>query len=238
MKNKVEIIREDKEAEVLVITPLLPGHKVSKETKKTINRNNTKLVWIKSIGDNNIPTNVENGLLWFKNNKSHLPQYCLPLDNDIILGRYMIDRLVGKMSIMPDFVAYSFASFRFKGVMNHSFPAVKFDVGKLLKDNYISSNSLFRTEVLLKIPSVKDEKYRRLLDWVYFIKLLDRGYIGVPCKEANFVALSTPEDISSGSTKDWKLKKKRVFHDFIKPFAEGIEDNESFKRMESYIYTS
>ena len=65
MKNKVEIIREDKEAEVLVITPLLPGHKVSKETKKTINRNNTKLVWIKSIGDNNIPTNVENGLLCY-----------------------------------------------------------------------------------------------------------------------------------------------------------------------------
>ena len=214
MENKFEIIKEAKKPKVIIVTPLLPGDKVSKETKKSIKRNNIDYSWITSTGNNNIPTNVELGLkLYLKRKK---PNYILPLD---ILGRYMIDRLVQKMNKFK--VGYCFASFKFQGYMNVEFKNEVFDVNKLLQSNYISSNSLIHIESLQKIGwFVKDNKYKRLLDWALWLKFLNNGYEGIPCPEAKFIALSSEKDISSKGQEDYKIKSERVAHDFILPFIE------------------
>ena len=64
--NKFTILKEVKNPEILVVTPLWTGHKISKETKKTIKRNDVPYTWITSEGTNVIPVNLEEGLLWYK----------------------------------------------------------------------------------------------------------------------------------------------------------------------------
>jgi len=215
--NKFNYIKKEKNARVVVVTPLLPNDKISKETKRSIKRNNIKYSWITSTGNNNIPTNVELGLKWYlKNNKV---DYVLPLDNDIILGRHMIDRLVQKMDKFKK--GYCFASFKFQGYMNVEFKNEIFNINKLLQSNYISSNSLIHIESLKNIGwFVKDDKYKRLLDWALWLKFLNYGYEGIPCPEAKFVAISSEKDISSKGQEDYKIKSKRVIHDFVLPFIE------------------
>ena len=215
--NKFEYIKKEKNARVVVVTPLLPSDKISKETKRSIKRNNIKYSWITSTGNNNIPTNVELGLKWYlKNNKV---DYVLPLDNDIVLGRYMIDRLVQKMDKFK--MGYCFASFKFQGYMNVEFKNEVFDIGKLLQSNYISSNSLIHIESLKEIGwFVKDDRYKRLLDWALWLKFLNYGYEGIPCPEAKFVAISNEKDISSKGQEDYKIKSERVIQDFVLPFIE------------------
>jgi len=213
--NKFEIIKEVKKPKVVVITPLLPDDKISKETKKSIKRNNTEYSWITSIGNNNIPTNVELGLKWYLKRKN--PDYVLPLDNDIVLGRYMIDRLVQKIDEHKK--GYCFASFKFKGYMNVEFKNDEFDIGKLLQSNYISSNSLIHIDSLKRIGwFVKDDKYKRLLDWALWLKFLWYGYVGIPCPQANFTAISSEKDISSKGQEDYRIKSERVIQDFVLPF--------------------
>lgn len=216
----MQIIKQDKKSKVLVITPLLPGHKVSKDTKRTIKRNETPFSWISYESENNIPTNVQNGLNEFrKSNK--LPPYILPLDNDIILGRGMIDRIVVAMEMLPRNVAYVYANFEFKGRINKKFPAQAFDINKLVLNNYISSNSLIRLESLDSIGGfVTDDKYKRLLDWALWLKFYSYGYIGMPCPIANFIAISKENDISAGSYDDFRNKRSRIMEDFIKPLIE------------------
>jgi len=214
--NKFDIIYENVNPKVLVITPLLPGHKISKATKKTIKRNTTPLAWISSMGNNNIPTNIEKGMKWYGYS---LPYY-LPLDNDIILGRNLIDRLVRRLEGQPDHIAFAYASFQYRGFKNFGFPADRFDIHRLLKHNYISSNSLFRTDVAMDIGLVTDEKYKRLLDWAFLLKLFHHGYGGVPCPEASFIAKSEKENMSMWDKKEYEFKRIRVLEDFGRPLVE------------------
>jgi len=221
MINQYKIIKESKKPRIIIVTPLLPGDKISKDTKKSIKRNSIEYSWITSTGKNNIPTNIELGLKWYLKRKQ--PDYVLPLDNDIILGRYMLDRLVQKMDKIKK--GYCFASFKFKGYTNVEFPNIDFDISKLLQSNYISSNSLIYIKSLKEIGwFVKDDKYKRLLDWALWLKFLWYGYVGTPCPEAKFTAISSKEDISSQGSDDYKIKSQRVIQDFVKPFVERERD--------------
>jgi hypothetical protein len=203
---------------VLVVTPLLKGHKISKETKKTIKRNKTPIVWVTSEGNNNIPTNIQNGINFWKMEGNKLPTYLLPLDNDIILGRYMIDRLVKKIDTTDDNVAYAYASFEYKGHINKRFSAVPFNTQNLLRSNFISSNSLIKINHLTAVGGmVMDDKYKRLLDYCLWLKFLYNGQVGIPCPEAKFIAVSSKDDISAGTSDDYQLKYQRVLQDFIQP---------------------
>ena len=58
----IKFVKEVKNPEVLIVTPLLTGHEISKETKRTLKRNKTMFDWITSENNENIPTNLENGL--------------------------------------------------------------------------------------------------------------------------------------------------------------------------------
>lgn len=220
MVNDFKIIRKDENSELLVITPLLPKHKISKITKKTIKRNGTKLTWITSCGRNNIPKNVEYGLEWYVS-KYKIPKYILPLDRDIELGRYMIDRLVKKLKTQPHQIAFAYAGFEFRGSINKKFPAKTYNINKLVKDNYISSNSLMRYDALKNVGGmVIDDEMVRLLDWALWLKFFYHGYIGINVPEASFIAYSTPDDISAGTLLDYQIKKNRVIKNYIEPIFE------------------
>jgi len=215
--NEIEIRRATKFPEVLVVTPLLPIDEVSSVTRKTIQRNHVKYFWIESMGDNNIPTNYQIGIDWARKNIPDMPEHCIMIDNDIELGRHMLDRLHEKLKSSDNWCGYAYASFEFKGSQHHSFPAVPFSPERLMQGNYISSNSMFKTDVIEEVGLVTDDKYKRLLDWAFLIKCLSMGYYGIPVPEAKFVAHMEEGDISAGSSEDYKIKAQRVFDDFIKP---------------------
>ena len=215
--NEIKIIKQDKNSKILVVTPLLPKHKISKDTKITLKRNKTPITWISSMGNNNIPTNAQLGINWYKRKYNELMPYYMLLDNDIILGRKAIDKLYDKLEGTPYHIGYSYANFEYKGHINKNFPAKPFDINKLVKANYISSNSLFKMSVIEKVGLVTDDFYKRLLDWVFLLKAYGKGFQGIPTPEASFVAISSPKDISAGSNEDYRIKSRRVYNNFVKP---------------------
>ncbi len=212
------IIREDKRSKVLVVTPLKTGHKMSSDTKKTIKRNDIPFTWVSAEGNNNIPTNAWNGVEWYRKKSGKLPNYYLMIDRDIILGRHMIDRLYEKLSAQSNDIAYSYANFKFSGHIEREFPAAQWDINRLILENYISSNSMFRMSALDDVGLVFDDKYERLLDWAFLLKLfLKKGWVGIPCPETSFVAVASVNSISSGGNEDYHTKRLRVIQDFAKP---------------------
>jgi len=214
----IRAIREDKNSDVVVVTPLLPGHKISDETRKTIKRNDIPFTWILSEGQNNIPTNVQNGLNYYRKSMNGKARYVLPLDRDIVLGRNMIDRLYKTLQGVPKYIAFSYASFAFRGAVNVEFKAKQYDINSLVMGNYISSNSMIEIAKLDEIGGfVTNERYKRLLDWCLWLKFYQGGYIGIPSKDASFIAISTKDDVSAGTNADFKLKRERVYRDIILP---------------------
>ena len=211
-------MKECKDPEVLIVTPLLPDHEISRETKISLKRNKTKYSWIKSYGNKNIPANALEAIKYYKSFRP-LPPYYLMIDRDIVLGRGMIDKMVEKLKkfAWADKIGYTYASFEFKGHVNRKFPADPFDINQLLQANYISSNSMFLSKVIEEVGLVTSNKYKRLLDYAFLLKCFKAGYVGVPVPEASFVAQSTENDISAGSNEDYVVKYKRVYEDFIKP---------------------
>jgi hypothetical protein len=214
----ISVIKSTKFPEVLVVTPLLPEHKISRETKQSIKRNTVKYFWVSAQSNQNIPTNLELGLEWAEseNGPRHKPKYYIMIDNDIILGRHMLDRLYEALEKSKDpNIGYAYASFEFKGAMNYKFPAVPFDPKRLMTANYISSNSMFKWNLWKDVGLVKDDKYKRLLDWAFLLKCLKEGYTGLPVPKANFTAISFEDSVSAGSHQDYSIKSQRVIRDFV-----------------------
>jgi len=215
--NKIDILRSTKFPDVLVVTPLLEFDFVSKDTRKTIKRNKLKYLWISSQGNHNIPTNAQEGLLWAKENVRPMPKYYIMIDNDIVLGRSMLDRLFKSLEKSEDDIGYAYAGFEYKGTTNMKFPADPFEPERLMKANYISSNSMFKIDVVDEVGLVTNDKYKRLLDWAFLLKCLAKGYHGLNVPNARFVAVSEPGDVSSGSHNDYWTKHAKVYKDFVQP---------------------
>lgn len=221
MLNQIKTIHEDKNPEILVVTPLLPEHGISGITKKTLKRNNVPFYWISSEGKNNIPTNALQGIEYYKKKFGKLPPYYFMCDRDIEAGRGLFDRLHYKLEKSNVNIGYCYASFEFRGHINHQFPAMPFDINRLIMGNYISSNTMFKSHVIEKVGLVTDDQYKRLLDYAFLLKCFRMGFIGIPEPNAYFIAHSTKNDISAGSNDDYRLKYKRVFDDFIKPLLKN-----------------
>jgi len=206
-------IRESRNPKIAVITPLYEGHDISLDTQKTIGLNDISFIWVSAKSKNNIPTNLKAGLEYLQE-EGKLPEYYFMLDRDIMLGEHIFDKLYETLSAQPLMCAYAYASFEFRGYINMAFPADEWDISRLKKSNYISSNSLFRSDVVAKVELVTDDKYKRLLDWAFLLKLAKNGYYGTPCPEASFIAKSTAGDISAGSKDDYVRKHIAVVKDF------------------------
>jgi hypothetical protein len=213
----VKIIQEVKNPEILVVTPLLPGHKLSGITKKTLKRNKVPFTWISSEGNQNIPKNALEGISWYKDNKGKLPPYYMMIDRDIEAGRGLLDRLYARLDDTGLNIGFSYATFQFKGHVNRDFPAMPYDINRLIQCNYISSNSMFLSSVIEHVGLVTNDKYKRLLDWAFLLKCFKYGYVGVPEPKAWFIAHSTKDDISAGDANDYQQKYKKVWEDFIQP---------------------
>jgi hypothetical protein len=211
------IVKNNNKVELLIITPLLPNHKISKETKIGLKRNEVKFDWISYSGNNNIPTNFDLGLTEYLNSNKK-PKYVMMVDNDIKPSRYMLDNMVSVLDRTDDDIAYCYVDFEFKGEVNQGFKNIQFDPIRLTKHNYISSNSMIKLDKLIEIGGVvKDSTYQRLLDWVLWLKFLSFGYHGILSLKGSFIAISNKGSISSRSDEDYKLKYNLVYNDFIKP---------------------
>lgn len=219
--------------DVLVVTPLLPGHSIHRELKKWIKRNTIPFAWVISIGENNIPTNVWNGVSWYEKTNGHSPKYILPIDRDIVMGRGMIDKMYQCFETNKDSkVAYVYASFEFKGAINQKFPAVPFDPNRLMQSNHISSNSMIKLSLLKEVGGpVTGNKYKRLLDWALWLKFYKYGYVGRPCPQASFVAISTDKDVSAQGEDDYREKATAVYEDFISPILEKEKKEEKSNQV-------
>ena len=177
---ETKIITNHSKPEILISTPLLPGDKISRITKKTIKRNSVPFSWVSTEANQNIPMNHLESISWFKNKFNKLPPYIFFLDRDIEAGRGLLDRLYNKLQDTPLNIGFSYATFQFKGHVNRDFPAKAYDINKLVQSNYISSNSLFKSSVIEHVGLVTDDKYKRLLDWAFLLKCFSHGYIGLP----------------------------------------------------------
>lgn len=214
----LEYITKHEKPLLLVVTPLGPNNQISKETKRSIKRNEIPYTWVSYKSANNCATNAQLGINAFFAENKFLPPFFLLLDDSVICGRHMLDRMFKTLEKSGPGVAYCYCNFEFKGAINNKFPADDFDVNRLIRSNYISSNSMIKTRRLNDIGwLVTDEKYHRLLDWCLWLKFLQYGFIGIPCKEASFVDIAKESSVSVRSLEDYRIKYKNVIDDFVKP---------------------
>lgn len=157
--------------------------------------------------------NFSIGLQYLHDIKS-LGKYVIKIDNDISLDVNTLENMLYAIETSPEEVGYVYSSFSFYGNINSYFPAKNFDSDELRNGNYISSCSMFKSDILLKYGVVTDEKYVRLLDWALLLRLLKNGIVGKPCP-GYFEAYSTPTSVSTGSMEDYIIKKQRVLEDFL-----------------------
>lgn len=202
-----------KNPEILIITPLRPTDKISKETKVSVKRNNTPFIWYSYSGEGNVMENFLQGKEKAGEELEKLPSYTIKIDNDTEWSRNTLDKMYSTLIKHP-FAFYCYCSFEYVGATNAKFPAIPFDPERLKKANYISSNTLFLTKILDEVPPPTDDYYQRLLDWAYYLKLLSHEYKGVPCPDGYFVAKSSEDSVSSRGIEDYKIKHKRVVQDF------------------------
>jgi len=209
-------------SDILAITPLLPGHKISKETKIGLKRSDILFNWVSYEANQNIPTNVTCGIEEFKRRYKD-PKFVMIIDRDIIPNRNMLRKIRETLHRTGDDIAYCYANFEFKGTVNARFVGLEFNPMNLLNSNYISSNSMIKYEKLKEVGGfVTDNKYRRLLDWALWLKFLAAGYHGILCKDAYFIAISDENTVSAGTKEDYQSKYLRVKEDFVKPMLDEL----------------
>lgn len=208
-----EIVRGIK-PRYLIITPLKFDDKISSNTKITIKRNKVPFSWYSYQSDGNVVENfvkgMEKSLKLFKT----CPKYIIKVDNDTTWNRKTLDNMYYCLEKSKDNVAYTYCGFEFSGAVNQKFPFHPFIPERLQQGNYISSNSMFKINILKKYKPITNQKYKRLLDWAYYLHLLNNGYIGQPCK-GYFVADTKPSSISAGNAEEYKTIFERVKKDFI-----------------------
>lgn len=199
---------------IIVITPLLTGHKISSDTKKSIKRNKTPFEWISYMGDGNPCANTQKAFNIYRNN-NELPPYVIKIDNDITASRGMLDDMYQMLEKSMKHEAYCYCSFAFDGAIKANFPAIPFDPKRLCHTNYISSCSMIKTNKLLEVGMwVVDDEGFRLLDWALWLKFLKRGYVGIPAQRSSFVATASESSVSARDVDDYQKKREWVLKNF------------------------
>ncbi len=208
-----KIIKQDIDPKFAIVTPLRPSDKISRDTKVSLKRNDIPLIWVSYKGDGNVVQNFKAGMKELENYIA-LPDYIIKIDNDTVWNRNTLDSMYTGLKYSNESIAYTYCSFKYVGAVNAKFDAIPFDSNKLKRANYISSNSMFKTKIIQEYEMIEDEKYKRLLDWTYYLHLLNNGFIGKPVK-GYFEVKTKKDSVSAGSQEDYKLKHQRVKEDFI-----------------------
>lgn len=210
----IKTIVKHKDPQILVITPLLTGHKISKETKKSIKRNKTPFTWISYMGQGNPCLNTLKAFNIYRHSND-IPPFVIKIDNDIDASRGMLDEMYETLLRSMKHEAYCYCSFEFIGSVNVKFPAIPFDAERLKHTNYISSCSMIKSDKLIEVGLwVTDDEGFRLLDWALWLRFLKRGYVGIPAKRSSFVATASDSSVSAGSVSDYTKKRDWVLRNF------------------------
>jgi len=218
-------IIECKNPDVLVITPLLTGHTIMRDTLIKLKRNECNFAWYAFEGPHHVAGNYAYGLVAYKQTigKGKLPPYVLMIDRDILPSRNMIDHMyetLTRAQVKSDNrYAYCYVDFEYKGHINIPFKGIEFDPVKLLKQNYISSNSMIKTEDLEYVGGiVVDRRFDRLSDWALWLTFLGEGFSGIRSPKGSFVALSEEGDVSAGKQEEYRKCYLEIYENIIKPY--------------------
>ncbi len=218
----LKILKESRNPELLVVTPLYVQHKISKETKVGLLRNDINFAWVSYESNGNTAKNFADGIKAYRD-KYITPKYVMMVDRDIVPSRHMLDKMYSMLKQSLTDIAFCYCNFEFKGTVNKKFHNIEYDPIRLLQSNFISSNSMIKLDKLDEIGGVIiDSKYQRLLDWCLWLNFLSYGYYGVLCHDTNFIAISDKDSISTRSAEDYNKKHKLVQQDFIAPLLEGV----------------
>lgn len=210
-----EIIKVDK-PDILLITPLRKKDFVSVLTEESIVKNDVLFDWISYSSSNNPVVNCEKALEEYKK-KNSIPKYLMKLDNDIDADSGWLDSMYKALESSNDNIAYAYTSFEYYGYMNRSFKAKPFNSSVLMNGNYISFNSLIKTDAFLDIDGFVDLYGQdRLWDWALWLKFLKHNYIGMPVYDKEFRAFASSNSISCKSPENYYknydlIKKSYLF---------------------------
>lgn len=219
----IKTLVQCKNPEILAITPLKKGSKVSPETKKTLKKCDVPFHWISYMADGNPYKNMVFPWRWYRKEYG-TPPYIIKIDNDLTCKKGMLDLLYEAIIDSPSHVGYTYCAFKYRGRVNIDFDYLDWNVDRLIQQNFISSCSLMKSKVLEETGSfVTDDKYFRLLDWALWLQFLRRGYIGKFVPGTSFTAYAGSGTVSSGSEMDYKQKHMAVYKDFIEPYLEQFQ---------------
>lgn len=215
----IKVVHKDKNFEFVAITPLRLYDEISEKTLKLIETTTIPFIWISYSGNGNVFENTLNGLNEFIIKFKKIPKYIIKIDNDIVASHNWLNELYNAINNSDDDVAWVYNSFSYvqeNGYVVAHFPPIEFDKERLLKSNYISSNSMFKLNAINDVGGfVTDKKYERLLDWALYIKLINAGYRGQLVREVKFNAIMSKDSVSARSKDDYLEKYLAVKHDFI-----------------------
>jgi len=213
----IKFLLQQTNPQLLIITPLKKGDKVSTETYKSVGITNVASDWIIYEDNQNPYKNFDDALRLYLLTHN-IPKYIIKMDNDIVVQETMLEQMVETLEGSQEMVAYTYCDFSFTGAVNMEFKANKFDINQLLQSNYISSISMMKSSHLKDIGGVvTDDKYFRLLDWALWLKFLLNGKVGEPTPNTSFVAYASSKSVSAGTPEDYKKKAQLVMEDFVVP---------------------
>jgi hypothetical protein len=220
----LKVLQKCKHPSLLVVTPLLPDHKISKETKISLQRNIIDFDWV-SYSSNNLSSHNQESALeeYLKKYPKQEIKYVMVIDNDIIASRNMLYKMYSLLERAPKDVAYCYCNFEFKGYINKSFKHIPYDALRLLNQNYISMNSMIKIDKLKEIGGFKaDPKINRLQDWALWLRFLNAGYFGILCDDTSFIAVSKIGDASSRSQENFNENYLLIRDLYVQPMTEGL----------------
>lgn len=223
-----EEIRKVENPYYLVITPLKVGDEISDDIHRSIlDTNKIPFDWVSFKGDNNIPTNTSLALEEYEKRYEKV-KHLIKIDNDLKMDDGLLDCMHSHLlsrSFGSD-VQYGYVYCPFSYVLSDgrriSFNQ-EFDIMKLIKSNFISSNSMINRDALDVIGGfITDPQYERLLDWALWLKFYREGFIGKLLKEKGFEATMKEDGVSARSNYDYQIKSTRVMRDFVNPIIRDM----------------
>lgn len=211
------VIQKVKNPEIVVLTPLRTTDKIHKDLKKSLKRNNVLFDWVSFASDANCPSNANFAWENYIKKYDFYPHMLIKLDNDIEPEYHFLDKMYSTLKNSSSKIGYTYCNFQTYGTKKLLFKAKPFSIDSLLQQNYISSNSLIKTEAFLSVKGFNcNKEYERLCDWVMWLKLLEMEYEGIPC-ETFFKTEIKESSISNRSLKDYYEKYRRILKDIVEP---------------------